>query len=710
MRKTILITSMIFAFSACKKKIAMNFDTTIKSPVAEKIPYQLKKHDDIRVDDYYWMKERENPEVIDYLERENDYYNRMTASSASFKTELFEELKGRIKEDDESVPYFLNGYWYSTRYEKGKEYPIYSRKKDSLTAQEEILFDCNEMAKGQDYFQLVGINVSPDNTKVTFGVDTESRRKYTLYVKDLETGEVLDTEIKNTTGGTAWAADNVHFFYVEKNPQTLRSEKVFRHNIQSPKALDPLIFHEEDDTFSVYVLGSKSLEYVFIASYSTLTTEYQFVKANEPLSEFQLVQKRTRGLEYSVSHFEDHFYILNNKDGATNYKISKTSVEETSSDYWVDLLAHRKEVLLEDFQIFKEFWVVTEREQGLSRLKVKRWDGTEDYFIPVSGETYSLNGEYNPSFDTTTFRFGFNSMKIPSSVFEYDMETKTQTLLKQQEVIDANFEVANYVEKRLWATSRDGAQIPISIVHHKDVPYSSETPLLLYAYGSYGYTIDPRFSFSRLSLLDRGFIFAIAHVRGGEYLGRQWYEKGKLKFKKNTFNDFVDASQFLIDEGYTSANHLHAAGGSAGGLLMGVILNEAPQLYRSVTAAVPFVDVITTMLDESIPLTTGEYDEWGNPNDKSDYEYMLSYSPYDNVKKQDYPNLMVTAGYHDSQVQYWEPAKWVAKLRTLKTDQNALFLVTNMEAGHSGASGRFNALEETAKEYAFLLQLEAKVD
>jgi len=552
--------------------------------------------------------------------------------------------------------------------------------------------------------------VSPDNTKVTYGVDTESRRKYTIFVKDLETNQVLETEIKNTTGGTAWAADNSHFFYVKKNVQTLRSEKVFRHNIESPGDLDPLIFHEKDETFSVYVQESKSMEYVFIASYSTLTTEYQFIQAESPLSEFQLIQERTRGLEYSVAHFEDHFYILNNKDGATNFKISKTPVDQTTSENWVDLLAHREEVLLEDFQIFKEFWVVTEREQGLSKLKVKRWDETEDYFIPVAGETYSLYGGYNPSFDTSTFRFGFTSLKTPSSVFEYDMESKTQTLLKQQHVIDSNFDVDNYVEKRLWAKSRDGVQIPISIVHHKNVAYSSETPLLLYAYGSYGSTVDPGFSSNRLSLLDRGFIFAIAHIRGGEYLGRQWYENGKLQSKKNTFNDFIDASQYLITEGYTSADHLHALGGSAGGLLMGVVLNEAPQLYRSVIAAVPFVDVVTTMLDESIPLTTGEYDEWGNPNDKDYYEYMLSYSPYDNLKKQDYPNLMVTAGLHDSQVQYWEPAKWVAKLREYKTDQNALFLVTNMEAGHSGASGRFNALKETAKEYAFMLQLEGKAD
>ena len=710
MRNLILLTSVIFVLNSCKKKIAMNFDTTFKAPAAEKIPYQLKKHGDIRIDDYYWMKERENPEVIDYLERENDYYHKMTESTESFREDLFEELKGRIKEDDESVPYFLNGYWYITRFEKGKQYPIYTRKKDSLSATEEILFDCNQMAKGHDYFRLVGINVSPDNTKVIYGVDTNSRRKYTLYVKELTTNTVLETKISNTTGGSAWASDNDHFFYVHKDPQTLRSEKIFRHKITDPEAQDPLIFHEKDETFSVYVQESKSNEYIFISSYSTLTSEYQFIKAEEPLANFQLIQKRTRGLEYSVSQFEDSFFILNNKDGAKNYKISKTPIASPSINYWEDLLDHREGVLLEDLAIFKTHWVVTERERGLTRLRVQNWEGSEDFFIPVDGETYSLYGAYNPSFDTTKFRYGYTSLNTPSSLYEFDMATHQQELLKQKVVIDETFKVDNYIEKRLWATGRDGEKIPISMIHQKDVVYSSETPLLLYAYGSYGATIDAGFSSSRLSLLNRGFIFAIAHIRGGEYLGRQWYEAGKLLRKKNTFYDFIDASKYLINEGYTSSNHLHALGGSAGGLLVGVVLNEAPQLYRSVIAAVPFIDVMTTMLDESIPLTTGEYDEWGNPNDKIYYDYMLSYSPYDNVKKQEYPNLMVTAGYHDSQVQYWEPAKWVAKLRTHKTDNNALFLVTNMEAGHSGASGRFNALKETAKEYAFMLQLEGKAD
>ena len=471
-----------------------------------------------------------------------------------------------------------------------------------------------------------------------------------------------------------------------------------------------MIFHEKDETFSVYVQESKSNEYIFISSYSTLTSEYQFIKAEEPLANFQLIQKRTRGLEYSVSQFEDSFFILNNKDGAKNYKISKTPIASPSINYWEDLLDHREGVLLEDLAIFKTHWVVTERERGLTRLRVQNWEGSEDFFIPADGETYSLYGGYNPSFATTKFRYGYTSLNTPSSLYEFDMATHQQELLKQKVVIDDTFKVDNYIEKRLWATGRDGEKIPISMIHQKDVVYSSETPLLLYAYGSYGATIDAGFSSSRLSLLNRGFIFAIAHIRGGEYLGRQWYEAGKLLRKKNTFYDFIDASKYLINEGYTSSNHLHALGGSAGGLLVGVVLNEAPQLYRSVIAAVPFIDVMTTMLDESIPLTTGEYDEWGNPNDKIYYDYMLSYSPYDNVKKQEYPNLMVTAGYHDSQVQYWEPAKWVAKLRTHKTDNNALFLVTNMEAGHSGASGRFNALKETAKEYAFMLQLEGKAD
>ena len=710
MHKVVLFIFMIFVLSACKNKIEMNFDTSITAPIADINPYQLKIHGDIRIDNYYWMKERENPEVIDYLERENDYYNKMTKNSKNFQENLFEELKDRIKNNDESVPYFFNGYWYITRFEEGNQYPIYLRKKDSIDAMEEIIFDCNLMSKGYDYFRLVGMNVSPDNSKVIYGIDTESRRKYTLYVKDLITGEVIDTKIKNTSGGSAWSTNSKNFFYVYKNPTTLRSEKIFRHDTDFPHSEDPLVFHEKDETFSISVSESKSLEYIFINSYSTLTSEVRFIKSDKPLSEFQLIQKRTTGLEYSVDQFEDHFYIVNNKDNSYNYKISKVSITDPSSKNWVDLMEHRDSVLIEDLDIFKDYWVVTEREQGLTKLRVQRWDGSENYFVPVEGETYDTYTGFNPSFNTVKLRYGFTSLKTPSSVLEFDMISKNKKLLKQKDVIDDNFDVENYIEKRVFAESRDGVSIPISLIYKKDIDLNPETPMLLYAYGSYGYTTDPSFSSSRLSLLDRGFIFAIAHVRGGEYLGRQWYEKGKLLTKKNTFNDFIDVSKFLIDKGYTSAKHLHALGGSAGGLLMGVILNEAPELYRSVIAAVPFVDVVTTMLDDNIPLTTGEYDEWGNPNVKEYYDYMLSYSPYDNVKHQKYPNILVTAGYHDSQVQYWEPAKWVAKLRRFKKDNNVLFLITNMDSGHSGASGRYNSLVETSKEYAFILQLEGRAD
>ena len=708
--KTLLLLVTLGLLSGCKKQYNMSFDTSIVPPMAEKIPFQLKIHNDIRIDDYYWMRDRENPEVIDYLERENDYFKKMTAATAPFREELFEELRGRIKEQDESVPYFYNGYWYITRYEENLQYPIYIRKKDTLTAQDEILFDANEMAKGHDYFRIVGINVSPDNTKATFGIDTESRRKYTLYVKDLITGKTLPTAIPNTTGGTAWASDNSHFFYVHKNPETLRSETIYRHNILAPSASDVKIFHEEDETFSVYVRESKSHEYIYISSYSTLTTEHQFIAADSPLDTFKTIQPRTRGLEYEISQYQDHFYILHNGDGATNYKISKTKISETEKEYWVDVLPYRPEVLLEDFEIFQDHWVITERSKGLTQLRIKSWDESEDYYLPVDGETYTLYGSYNPSFDTSLFRYGYTSLRTPNSIYEFDMATQSNTLLKQQEVMDADFDPANYVEKRIWATAQDGVQIPVSFIHHKNTSLTSETPFLLYAYGSYGSTINPSFSSTRLSLLNRGFAFGIAHIRGSEYMGRQWYEGGKMLKKKNTFTDFVDVSRFLIESGMTSANHLHALGGSAGGLLMGVVVNLAPELYRSVTAAVPFVDVVTTMLDESIPLTTSEYDEWGNPNDKEYYDYMLSYSPYDNVTAQKYPNMLITTGLHDSQVQYWEPAKWAAKLRSMKTDQNVLFLDTNMEAGHGGASGRFDALKETAKEYAFILQLEGKMN
>lgn len=684
----------------------MKPDASLTPPIADQKPYQHKIHDDIRIDPYYWLKERENPEVIDYLERENDYYQKSTKHLIPLQDDLFKEMKGRIKEEDNSVPYFYNGYWYITRYEKGQDYPVYTRKKDSLSAAEEILFDCNEMAKGHEYFRLVGINISPDNSKAIFGIDTVSRRQYVLKVKDLITGEIFDTSITNSTGGSAWAKDNEHFFYTLKNPETLRSEAIYRHTLSNLNAASELVFKEEDETFSCYVTTSKSEDYIFIGSYSTLSTEFQFIKADQPLSPFAVVQERKKDLEYSISHYGEHFYIFTNADGAKNYKVMKAAVNAPQMENWKEVLAHREDVLLEDLELFNEYWTITERAEGLAKIRIKRWDEQEDYYLPLEGETYTVYTSTNIDFATTKLRYVYNSMTTPSSVIEFDMKDKTHTILKEQEVLGGKFDKSNYVSKRLWASAKDGVKIPISLVYRKDTTLNPDTPILQYAYGSYGSTIDPGFSTTRLSLLDRGFAFAIAHVRGGEYMGRKWYDNGKMLHKKNTFNDFIACSQFLIEEGMTSEKHLYAYGGSAGGLLMGVIVNDAPQLYKGVIAAVPFVDVVTTMLDESIPLTTSEYDEWGNPNDEEFYHYIKSYSPYDNVKEQAYPNMLVTTGLHDSQVQYWEPAKWVAQLRQHKKDDTVLFLDTNMTAGHGGASGRFQGLKETAKKYAFLLALE----
>lgn len=699
---------IVTLFLACNSNPQKMSKENLSPPIADKISYQHKIHDHIRVDNYYWMNQRDNPEVVDYLERENDYYQKMTAHTLSFQDQLYNEMRGRIKEDDNSVPYFLNGYWYITRYELNKDYPIYTRKKGALTAEEEILFDCNKMAKGHDYFRLVGISVSPDNTKVAFGVDTVSRRQYTIQVKDLLSEEILKTKIDNTTGGSVWAADNKSLFYNKKDPQTLRSEAVYKHDVSLPKQKDQLVFEEEDETFSVYVSKSKSQEYLFISSFSTLTSEHRFVKSNSPNDEFKIFQNRITGMEYSLDHFGDHFYIHTNYDGAKNFKVMQTNVDKTSIEHWQDLLPHREDTLIEDFDLFENYWLVNERENGLSKVRVIHWDGSSDYYLPMNDETYTLYISYNPEFKSDTFRYVYNSMTTPASVIEFNTINKETTVLKTQQVLGGKFDKDNYISKRLWAEARDGKKIPISIVYHKDTELSADTPILQYAYGSYGSTIDPSFSSTRLSLLDRGFAFAITHIRGGEYLGRQWYEEGKLLKKKNTFQDFVDCSNFLIEKKYTSANHLYAYGGSAGGLLMGAVINMAPELYNGVIAAVPFVDVVTTMLDETIPLTTSEFDEWGNPKEKVYYDYMLSYSPYDQIKPMNYPNLLVTSGFHDSQVQYFEPTKWVAKIRSMKTDKNLLFLDTNMMAGHSGASGRFDGLKELAKKFAFIIDLEEK--
>jgi oligopeptidase B len=700
-----LLGCVIFAPVQSQNKTNKMSDK-VQPPVAKIVPKTLEKHGDKRIDNYYWLNERENPEVIDYLNKENEYYQKSTAHTKQLQDDLFLEMKGRIKEDDSSVPYFYNGYYYITRYETGKDYPIYSRKKGSLEAKEEILFDCNEMAKGHSYFNLGGLNISEDNKWAAFGVDLVSRRQYTIQIKNLETGEILPVKLENTTGGSTWAGDNKTLFYTRKDAQTLRSDKIYKHTLGTDPSADTMVFHEKDDTFGTFVYKEKSKKYLVIGSSSTLTSEYQILEAKNPNGEFRLFQKRTRGLEYSISHYGDSFYIVTNKDKATNFKLMKTPETATSAENWKDLIGHRKDVLLEGIEIFKDYLVVEERSNGLNKIQIRPWNGKGEYYLPFSSETYTAYTTTNVDFDTEILRYGYQSMATPSSVIDFNMRTQEKKVLKEQEVLGGKFDKNNYIEERIWATATDGTKVPISIVYRKGIKKDGKNPLLLYAYGSYGATMDPYFSSTRLSLLDRGFIYAIAHIRGGEDLGREWYENGKLLKKINTFTDFIDCSKFVIAEKYTSASHLYAEGGSAGGLLMGAIVNMAPELYNGVIAQVPFVDVVTTMLDDTIPLTTGEYDEWGNPNEKVYYDYMLSYSPYDQVKKQDYPNMYVSTGLHDSQVQYFEPAKWVAKLRVMKTNNKQLFLDTNMDAGHGGASGRFEALKELAKEFAFLLDLE----
>ena len=680
------------------------------TPKAKKIPKKLIKHGDVRIDNYYWLNDRENPEVIQYLNDENAYFEEKTKAYKDFENSLFEELKSRIKEDDESVPYFENGYFYQTKYKKGNEYPIYYRRKEKLEAPEEIIFDENKMAEGFSYYKLTGIEISQDNKLAVFGEDTTGRRQYTLKIKNLSTGKILEDSIENTTGSAVWANDNKTFFYTKKDAETLRSFQIYQHILGTNPSTDKLIYEEKDDIFDVFVSKSKSNKYIYIASFSTLTTEYQYIDADKPNDEFKLFAKRQRGVEYNLFHRDNEFFIMTNKDEATNFKLMKTKASSTEMQIWKEVIPHREDVLIEDVEIFNDFIVMQERSKGLNRLRI--FSEQNDYYIDFDEETYTLYMSYNPQMAISTFRYVYNSMTTPSSVIEFDIKTQEKKVLKEQEVPGGQFDKNNYQSERLWATARDGKKVPVSLVYHKGLKLDGNNPLLLYGYGSYGITVDPGFSTTRLSLLDRGFIFAIAHIRGSEYLGRAWYEDGKFLHKKNTFFDFIDVAKHLIDHKYTSPENLSAMGGSAGGLLMGAIMNERPDLFHNIVAQVPFVDVLTTMLDDSIPLTTGEYDEWGNPNDKVYYDYIKSYSPYDNVTAKDYPNLLVTTGLHDSQVQYWEPAKWVAKLRELKTDNNILLMHTDMESGHGGASGRFKSLKDTARDYAFVIKnsKNAKID
>lgn len=707
----LLLAVVIAGCGSPKEKERQN---NVQPPTAEKIPHELTAHGSKRNDPYYWMKlseeqksattkDQQTEKVLNYLTAENAYLEAELKHTEALQQELYEEMVGRIKQDDESVPYQDNGYWYYTRYEKGKEYPIYCRKKGTLKAPEEVLLNVNEMAEGYTYYQVRGLKVSEDNNLLAYGVDTVSRRRYTLYLKDLRSGKVIDRPVPNTEGYVAWANDNKTFFYSMKDSVTLRSDKIYRHKLGTDPADDALVYTEEDETFYTGITKTKSKKYLVIWSGSTLTNDFRILDANNPEGTFRQFTPRERGLEYSIDHFNDKFYIVTNLD-AKNFRLMETPEKLTARSQWKEKIPERKDTLLEGIEVFRNHLVLVERAQANSHMRIIDQKTGEKHYLNFGEPAYTLSPSVNIDIDTEWVRYGYSSLTTPNSTFDYNMRTKEKKLLKQQEVV-GGYTQENYQTERLWATADDGTQVPLSIVYKKGIKKDGTNPTLLYAYGSYGYSTDPYFSHTRLSLLDRGFVYAIAHIRGGQEMGRQWYEDGKMFKKKNTFTDFVDCSEFLIEEGYTSRENLFAMGGSAGGLLMGAVVNMAPQLYKGVVAKVPFVDVVTTMLDDDIPLTTGEFDEWGNPDELESYMYMLEYSPYDQVKAQDYPNMLVTTGLHDSQVQYWEPAKWVAKLRDMKTDDNKLLLRTNMETGHGGASGRFQIYKEIAQEYAFLLDL-----
>lgn len=672
-----------------------------KYPVAKKKPHRLEKHGHSRIDNYYWLRYREDPEVIQYLKSENEFLKRSLAHTEQLQKKLFREIKGRIKENDESVPYRLRDYFYYTRFEEGKEYGIYCRKKKSLKNTEQVILDANELAEGRKFYAISRLAVSCGQNLLAFGADTVGRRFYDIQFKNLDTGEFFADKIKDVTGEFTWAEDNQTLFYTKQDPETLRSFRVYRHVLGTDPETDQLVYEEKDPTFDLSVFKTKSRKFLVIASIQTVSTEFLYLDAANPEGEFKVFHARERDHEYFIDHFGDNFYIRTNYQ-AQNFRLMKTRIGHTSHRHWKEIIPHREDVFISDFEIFSRFLVIEEREKGLTHLRVRSWKDQSEFEVKFREPAYSAGLSANPEIDTELLRFEYTSLTTPNSVYDFNMKTGKRKLLKRDEVV-GDFDPTDYVTKRLYATAQDGVQVPISLVHRKGLKKDGKNPLLLYGYGSYGITVDPTFSGPRLSLLERGFVVAVAHVRGGQIYGRQWYENGKLLKKKNTFSDFITCARFLISEGYSKSNRMIAQGGSAGGLLMGYVANTVPDLFKGIVAQVPFVDVLTSMLDPDMPLTTGEYDEWGDPNQKEFYDYMLSYSPYDQIKPMNYPAMLVTAGLHDSQVQYWEPAKWVAKLRAMKTDQNLIMLHTNLDAGHHGTTGRFKRLKQTALIYAFML-------
>jgi oligopeptidase B len=711
--KTIKLIGLVwvaFALVQCQKKAEQN-ESAVKPPVADKEAKELTGN---RIDNYYWMKlsdeqknatqkDEQTQKVVNYLTAENDYLKTNLKHTEGLQKKVYDEIIGRVKQTDESVPYKDNGYWYYTRFEQGAEYPIYCRKKGTLQGTEEILLNVNDMAKGHSYYSITGLSVSEDNNLLAYAEDSVSRRRYTVYVKDLRTGKLVEEPVPNTEGQVTWANDNKTYFYTKKDSATLRSRWIIKHKVGTTYKSDPVVSEEKDETFYTGISKTKSNKFLVIWAGSTLTNHYQILDANTPDGKFKEFNPRERGLEYSIDHYGDKFYVVTNLD-AQNFRLMETPDTKTAKANWKEKIAHRKDTLLQGIEIFKNHLVLSERAQANTLMRIINQKTNEKHYLNFGEPAYTINPSINLDFDTELLRYGYTSMTTPNSTYDYNMNTKQRTLLKQQEVV-GGYKAEDYQTERIWAEATDGTKIPMSIVYKKGLQKNGNNPTMLYGYGSYGASMDPTFSITRLSLLNRGFVYAIAHIRGGQEMGRQWYEDGKLFKKKNTFTDFINCAEFLIEEKYTQPEKLFASGGSAGGLLMGAVVNMRPDLFKGVIAAVPFVDVITTMQDESIPLTTGEFDEWGNPKDPESYMYMLEYSPYDQVKLQNYPNMLVTTGFHDSQVQYWEPAKWVAKLRAMKTDNNKLLLRTNMETGHGGTTGRFKRYEEISQEYAFVLDL-----
>ena len=689
--------------SSTNQKSSMK-PTSPTPPVAAVEPRPVISPNGTRIDPYYWLRDdlRLDPKVLGYLNQENAYADAMMAPLAPLQSALYEEIVSRIPKDDVTVPFRELGYWYYTRFEAAREYPIYARRKDAPDAAEEILLDGNLMAEGHDYFEIGNWQVSPDNRLVAYAEDTVGRRQYTLRVKNLETGEILPDRMENVEGAIAWAGDSRTILYIEKDPETLLGFRVRRHALGAATTADPLVWEQTDNTFYTDLTKSKSGRFIFIVTESTVSSEWWYAEADDPELKFKVVLPRERDHEYSVEHIDDRFVIRTNWQ-APNFRIMEAPIAaSTDRAQWREILPHRADAFVHDFEVFRDFLAVAERSGGLRKIRIKPWTSHGEQLIAADEAAYTALFGVNRELETKLLRYTYSSMTTPTTTYDYDMHTGSRTQLKR-EPVPPPFDPQDYVTEHLRAPARDGALIPVSIVYRKGLKRDGTAPLYQYGYGSYGSSVDPTFSSSRLSLIDRGFVVALAHVRGGQELGRAWYDDGRLLHKQNTFTDFIDVTDYLVQERYAAADKVVAHGGSAGGLLMGAIANMAPEKYRVILAQVPFVDVVTTMLDESIPLTTGEYDEWGDPRQQAFYDYMLSYSPYDQVKEQAYPAMLVTTGLWDSQVQYFEPAKWVAKLRAMKTNDEPLLFRVNMEAGHSGKSGRFRRHHETAMQYAFAL-------